>query len=80
MEYLEETREGGVALLPKAAVPRFKARELAQVINAGTQPPQNLPVQLEIKKLGGDATEWAKKIIFNGLKGRHLTDNQLTLK
>ena len=29
LEYLEETREGGTPLLPKSAVERFKARELA---------------------------------------------------
>lgn len=37
LEYLEETR-GGPALIPKEPKLRAKARQLAQIINAGLQP------------------------------------------
>ncbi len=38
LEYLEETRDTGASLLPKLPAARAKARQVAQVVNAGIQP------------------------------------------
>lgn len=42
--------------------------ELAEIINAGTQPLQNLRVLKEVKALGGDADGWAREAIRRGLE------------
>ncbi|XP_071079343.1 maleylacetoacetate isomerase-like [Haliotis cracherodii] len=63
IEYLDETRPG-VKLLPEDPILRQKARALAEIVNCGIQPLQNLQVLQAI----GDAKklEWAKKWIEKG--------------
>ncbi|WP_373046672.1 maleylacetoacetate isomerase [Vulgatibacter sp.] len=66
LEYLEETHPAP-ALLPAAPFARAKARQLAEVINAGIQPLQNLGVIQQVKALGSDEKAWAAHWIRKGL-------------
>lgn len=68
IEYLEE-RYPERPLLPKHPIARARARELAEVINAGIQPHQNLPVLKRIDtELKGDSKDWARFFITRGLE------------
>jgi maleylpyruvate isomerase len=68
IEYLEE-RYPERPLLPKQPIARAQARELAELINAGIQPHQNLPVLKRIdSELKGDSKEWARFFIGRGLE------------
>ena len=66
VEYLEEAYPMP-ALLPQPPVLRAKVRQLAEMINAGIQPLQNLGVGLAVEKLGGDKQAWAQQWIQRGL-------------
>lgn len=66
MEYLEE-RFPERALLPKHLFARARVRALAEIINSGIQPLQNLTTTNAVKKLGGDEAVWPKAFITNGL-------------
>jgi maleylpyruvate isomerase len=55
------------ALLPARPFERARARQLAEIVNAGTQPLQNLGVLQRVKALGGDEAEWARHYIARGL-------------
>ncbi|CAD5123286.1 DgyrCDS11645 [Dimorphilus gyrociliatus] len=63
IEYLDETVADGPDLLPKDPVLRAKARALAETINSGIQPIQNLSV---LNKIGETKVEWAKYWIERG--------------
>ena len=67
MEYLEETHPSP-ALLPKEPAVRARVRQLAECVNAGIQPFQNLPTLAAIKDLGGDSTAFARRYNVNGLE------------
>ena len=67
-EYLEETRPDSKKLLPEDPLARFKVRRLCEVINAGTQPIQNLGVLKRIEAIGGDKLAWAKETNQKGLE------------
>ncbi|XP_041353264.1 maleylacetoacetate isomerase-like isoform X2 [Gigantopelta aegis] len=65
IEYLDETRPSP-RLLPEDPAGRVKVRSLAEIVNSGIQPLQNLPV---LKKVGDDQKlEWAKYWIERGFK------------
>jgi maleylpyruvate isomerase len=66
LEYLDE-RWPEPPLLPPGPYLRAKARALAEIVNAGIQPMQNMATLRRIKKLGGDDVEWARLPIANGL-------------
>jgi maleylpyruvate isomerase len=67
IEYLEE-RWPSPALLPKGRVARARVRQLAECVNAGIQPFQNLPLlQIVKEQLGGDATAFAGSYNQKGL-------------
>jgi maleylpyruvate isomerase len=66
LEYLEE-RWPEPALLPSEPFLRSRARALAEVINSGIQPLQNLSVTRRVKELGGDDKVWCKGFIADGL-------------
>lgn len=67
IEYLEE-RWPSPALLPKARVARARVRQLAECVNAGIQPFQNLPLLKIVKEqFGGDATAFAGSYNQKGL-------------
>jgi maleylpyruvate isomerase len=46
---------------------RAKARMLAEIVNAGIQPHQNLTTTRRVVEVGGDAAAWPKPFIADGL-------------
>ena len=67
-EYLEEACDGQ-KLLPEDKKDKFAVRRLCEIINANTQPIQNLPVLGKVAEIGGDKEEWARWVIERGLTG-----------
>ncbi len=69
MEYLEERYPNrGQRLLPSDHVLRAQVREVAEVINSGTQPVHNLAVMNSARKSADDRAEWSRRWIENGLR------------
>jgi len=66
MEFLEE-RFPEIPLLSKDPYQRAATRALAELINSGIQPLQNLTVTNTLKNLGADVTVWTKGFIETGL-------------
>jgi maleylpyruvate isomerase len=66
LEYLEETVPTP-ALLPSSPFARAKARQLAELVNAGIQPLQNTGTIRELMRLGVDAKTWCTHFIETGL-------------
>ena len=52
-------------------------RQISEMINAGTQPMQNLSVLHYYSNDSKKRAEWAKHFIENGLKGISLISNML---
>jgi maleylpyruvate isomerase len=70
LEYLEEAFPGTPRLLPEAAEARATVRQLAEMVNSGIQPLQNLVVLQHVKgALNGDEKAWAAHWIARGLEG-----------
>lgn len=68
LEYLEE-RFPQPSLLPADAIGRARARQLAEIVNSGIHPLQNLSVLTKIREeLGGDERGWGKQVIEQGLR------------
>lgn len=66
LEWLDETHPTP-PLLPKDPFLRARARALAEVVNAGIQPMQNLEPQRYVREeLKGDAAAWTKHFILRG--------------
>lgn len=70
IEYLNETRPGGVDLLPGDPMRRARARMIAEIINSGIQPYHNLNVVNKITEEMGKTKrdEWLKFYVCKGLK------------
>ena len=66
LEYLDE-RWPDPPILPKDLYMRARTRLLAEIINSGIQPLQNLTTTNQVKALGGDAAVWPKSFIADGL-------------
>jgi maleylpyruvate isomerase len=67
IEYLDELFPER-PLLPREPVLRARTRELAEIVNAGTQPLQNTPVLNHVEKaLGSDSKAWARHFMHKGL-------------
>ena len=67
VEYLEEIRPEP-ALLPPEPVARAQARALAEIVNSGTQPLQNVFVLDTLEaQYGGDRQRWARMFVERGL-------------
>jgi maleylpyruvate isomerase len=66
LEYLDE-RWPQTPILPRDPYLRARARELAEIVNSGIQPLQNLSVTNKVKALGGDDAAWVKGFIADGL-------------
>ena len=66
LEYLEETHPDP-PLFPKTAELRARARELAEIVNSGVQPFQNLRLLREVKALGADPYPITRSYIQTGL-------------
>lgn len=67
LEFLDETT-GGARLLPSDPIERAQARMLAEMVNSGVQPLQNLSlVRYAVKNHGADKVEWMRHFIHQGL-------------
>jgi maleylpyruvate isomerase len=66
LEYLDE-RFKEPALLPQDLYLRARTRMLAEIVNSGIQPLQNLTTTKAVKALGGDEAVWPKAFIADGL-------------
>lgn len=66
LEYLDE-RWPTPPLLPATREGRAQARALAEIINAGIQPLQNLTTTRQVVKLGGDDKAWISGFMEHGL-------------
>jgi maleylpyruvate isomerase len=68
LEYLDEVHPDRPRLLPPDPMDRARARQIAEAVNAGIQPLQNIPVMAEVERLGGDRTAWARHWNERGLE------------
>ena len=67
MEYLEEAHPER-SIFPEGAYLRARTRQLVEIINAGTQPLQNLAVIQHLRdELEQDAPTWCRRYIERGL-------------
>jgi maleylpyruvate isomerase len=66
LEYLDE-RFAEPAILPREPYLRARCRALAEIVNSGIQPLQNLRVTREVKAFGGDDAVWPRAFIAEGL-------------
>lgn len=66
LEYLDE-RFAEPALMPKDLYLRARTRMLAEIVNSGIQPLQNLTTTKAVKAFGGDEAVWPKSFIADGL-------------
>lgn len=57
----------GARLVPEEPLLAARAWQLAEIVNAGIQPLQNLKVLLSIAELGGDRKAWGQTVIRDGL-------------
>lgn len=80
LELLDErfaTPAGGVALLPADPYRRAATRALAEIVNSGIQPFQNLPTLERVRGLGGDSVAFARGFIESGLAAFELASRAL---
>ncbi len=64
-----DARFGGPKLLPESPFVRAKVRQLAEIVNAGIQPLQNLEVLRYVREdLKGDSTAWARHFVGHGIR------------
>jgi maleylpyruvate isomerase len=68
LEYLDE-RWPTPPILPRDPYLRARCRGLAEIVNSGIQPLQNLSTTKQVKAFGGDDTAWPKGFIATGLAG-----------
>ena len=66
IEYLDD-RWPAPRLIPAEPVMRARARALAEIVNSGIQPLQNLGVIRAVKAMGGDDAAWTRGHIEHGL-------------
>ena len=66
LEYLDE-RWPHHPLLPSEPYLRARCRGLAEIVNSGIQPFQNLSTTRQVVAFGGNAAEWPKSFIADGL-------------
>lgn len=90
IEYLEETHPEP-ALLPRDPIARARTRQLAEIVNSGIQPMQNLGVleHLAVVAPSADKKAWAAHFVGRGLAaletlarrtaGRYLVGDDVTL-
>lgn len=76
LEYLEETHPTP-ALLPRDAWLRARARQLVELVNAGTQPLQNLYVLRTLYTSEDERAAWSRKVITRGLDALEATLNEI---
>ena len=67
LEYLDERWPERAPLLPRDLYLRARCRSLAEIVNSGIQPMQNLTTIKTVKAFGGDEVVWPKSFIADGL-------------
>jgi maleylpyruvate isomerase len=67
LEYLDERWSDKPALLPRDLYLRARCRALAEIVNSGIQPMQNIKTTKAVKAFGGDEVVWPKSFIADGL-------------
>ena len=67
LEWLEETWPEP-PLLPSDPIERARARAIAEIVNSGIQPMQNLAVTHAVKSMGGDVDAWLRRFVGHGLE------------
>ncbi len=88
LEYLEDVRPDP-PLLPEDLWLRAKTRQLAEIVNSGIQPLQNMSLTAAVEEFGASGPEWRELVIRRGLAalersaletaGRFLIGDQVTL-
>ena len=66
LEYIDE-RWTAKPILPRDLYLRARTRGLAEIVNSGIQPLQNLTTTSQVTAFGGDAVVWPKSFITTGL-------------
>ncbi len=66
LEYVEE-RWPEHPILPRDLYLRAKARGIAEIVNSGIQPLQNLSTTSKVNAMGGDDKAWVQGFIADGL-------------
>lgn len=66
LEYLDE-RWPAPPLLPRDPYLRARARVLAEIVNSGIQPLQNLTTTKALDALGADSKAWVQRFVGDGL-------------
>jgi maleylpyruvate isomerase len=67
LEFLEE-RFSAPPLLPTDPWLRARSRQLAEIVNSGIQPLQNLATTDHLQEVGGDPDAWRRHFISRGLE------------
>lgn len=67
LEFIEDTWTGGAPLLPSEPFARARCRQLAEMVNAGIQPFQNLWLTKTINEAGADGRQVGRDAIVKGL-------------
>ena len=67
VEFLEEIKPTP-SLFPTDRLERARARQMAEIVNSGIQPLQNLSVLQHIERLDLDKLKWGREYIQKGLK------------
>ena len=67
MDYLEGIK-ADPSIYPKSIFDRARCLQLAEMINSGIQPLQNLSLLIKVSKLGQDKAQWAHDYIKKGLE------------
>lgn len=78
IDYLESLKPSP-SVYPKAPLDRAKALQLAEVINSGIQPLQNLSLLVKVSELGVDKLKWGHDYIKRGLEALEYMANQDSL-
>jgi maleylpyruvate isomerase len=68
IEYLEERFAAESPLLPRSLEDRARARAIAEMVNSGIQPLQNLSTTNAVAKAGGDVKTWVQGFLARGLE------------
>ncbi len=67
IEYLESVHPDRRSLIPGTPIEQARIRALAEIINAGTQPVQNIPVLERHSSDPAEQKAWAREFIARGL-------------
>ncbi|KJZ71602.1 hypothetical protein HIM_08996 [Hirsutella minnesotensis 3608] len=69
LEFLEEVHPE-TPILPPASDPKGRAvvRTLVNIVSSDTQPVTNLRIMQRVRKLGGNAEDWNKELMTDGMR------------